>query len=288
MNATCRDLFAVPKGIILRKPVWPRNAPLDYKKIQLFIEKMDQFQGSPYLLDKARHLAQEPNGAVRYALTTQVIINAGMEGQLEFEEQIVRAAGFKSLSEYWLGKLAGQMRVFSFAHTMAMHLLDPEEKPAGEFDNRTAAHRGIEHALMLLVRADRVKTFKDPSGYLCLRSPIKAAKLLAADPKVVLPASLRTAVKEWQAANEPAPPPADARPAEQAKPAPRQSKRATPETHEECIASYFKTTSKPAKHRAWAFVKHELKERAHRQRTRDAYDNQRPDLKKPGPRTDRS
>lgn len=72
------------------------------------------------------------------------------------DEEILQALGYRDANEFWETALSEPVEVDRFAHMLAVHQIDPSERPdaAGGCERRSKIQQRIDDALQLARRAD--------------------------------------------------------------------------------------------------------------------------------------
>jgi hypothetical protein len=114
---------------------------------------------APHILAPASGLANSPE-AIRHTSVTCLIGTSRGEG-FEIEEEICKAAGYRDANAYWHVATSEPMKALSFAHLLAVHLIDPTER-LNEFDRRSLVRRRIESSLRFALKTGESWFIKDP------------------------------------------------------------------------------------------------------------------------------
>jgi hypothetical protein len=106
-------------------------------------------------------LCANSNEAVRCAIVTS-LIGQSRSFWCGTDEEIFAAAGYRDANEYWHVATSEPMEALSFAHLLAIHLIDPREGLISEFDKRTVTRMSIDAALCQALKTGESWFIRDP------------------------------------------------------------------------------------------------------------------------------
>ena len=159
---------------------------------------------APDMLAQAKLFANSPEMA-RHTIVTSLIAQSRSFWR-GTDEEIFAAAGYRDADDYWHVATSEPMKALSFAHLLAVHLIDPTER-RNEFDRRSLVRIRIDSSLRFALKTGESWFIKDPllseGGGTCdlealMLHPRAAAKWLFSRPKRrdLVPPGLK-AFLEW-------------------------------------------------------------------------------------------
>jgi hypothetical protein len=114
---------------------------------------------APDMLAQANLFANSPEMA-RHTIVTSLIAQSRSFWR-GTDEEIFAATGYRDADEYWHVATSEPMKALSFAHLLAVHLIDPTER-LNEFDRRSLVRIRIDSSLRFALKTGESWFIKDP------------------------------------------------------------------------------------------------------------------------------
>jgi hypothetical protein len=113
---------------------------------------------APDMVAQAKLLANSPK-MVRHIVVTSLIAQSRSFWR-GTDQEILAAAGYRDADEYWHVATSEPMEALSFAHLLAVHLIDPTEH-TNEFDRRSLVRIRIDSSLRFALKTGESWFIKD-------------------------------------------------------------------------------------------------------------------------------